>query len=55
MFPRTSFFRCLDVRNIVKFCKVVVRESEGGQYNGEDGWERVDFKEWDFRLRNRNR
>ena len=29
-----------------------MRESEGGEYNGEVGWERVDR---DFRLRNRNR
>ena len=30
----------------------MVRESEGGEYNGEAGWERVDR---DFRLRSRNK
>ena len=32
--------------------QVVVREAEGGEYNGEVGWERVDRA---FKLRSRNK
>ena len=32
-------------------CQVVVRQAEGGEYNGEVGWEPVDHA---FKLRNRN-
>ena len=35
-----------------KNVQVVVRESQDGEYNGADGWERVDR---DYRLRNRKR
>ena len=32
--------------------QVVVRQAEGGEYNGEVGWERVDRA---FKLRSRNK
>ena len=32
--------------------QVVVREAEGGEYNGEVGWEKVDRA---FKLRSRNK
>ena len=33
-------------------CQVVVRQAEGGEYNGEVGWEQVDRA---FKLRSRNK
>ena len=43
---------CIILTMLHHLGQVVVREAEGGEYNGEVGWERVDRA---FKLRSRNK